>query len=418
MKSNCSELIPTGSELISHYDANDFSFFFGTPKHALLARGVQQMLTTTEAADGLPDAIKTMQAKARAKGYFNPIVVGAVPFDTNKSAQLVIPDYVERTRQVKYGSMSKPNNSVTQATKITEIPAAEAYKAGVNNALHQFRTTELNKVVLSRSLQVMAPSPIDVQQLLTQLAADNAAGYTFAVNLAEAQAITNNASVSHGRTLLGASPELLVSRSGSMVQSNPLAGSIPRSSNPKEDQQRAAALLESAKDLHEHAVVVDAVAEALRPYCKILDVPAKPSVISTATMWHLSTFIQGELLDPTTSSLTLAHALHPTPAVCGYPPAMAKEAIKTIEPFDRGFFTGMLGWCDSHGDGEWIVTIRCAEVAGSEMTLFAGAGVVEGSCPESEWNETGAKFRTMLNAIGMAPLSEVNKSATNQLEAS
>ncbi|MDE1460694.1 isochorismate synthase DhbC [Spartinivicinus poritis] len=406
MKINYSELIPTGSELISHYDPNDFSFFFGSPKHALLARGVQLMSASTKADSGLPEAIQAMQAKAREKGYFNPIVVGAIPFDTQQNAQLVIPEYLERTRHVKYAIPNKPtHNHAHQATTITQIPAAAEYKAGVAQALKQFRSSELSKVVLSRSLQVTTPAVINAQQLLAQLAADNTTGYTFAVNLPT----TSDRQPFYGRMLLGASPELLVSRSGTMVQSNPLAGSIPRSSHPKEDQQRAAGLLESAKDLYEHAVVVDAVAAALRPYCKILDVPAKPSVISTATMWHLSTFIQGELLDPATSSLTLAHALHPTPAVCGYPPIMAKKAIKEIESFDRGFFTGMLGWCDSHGDGEWIVTIRCAEVAGNEMTLFAGAGIVEGSCPESEWNETGAKFRTMLNAIGIAPLSEVNK---------
>lgn len=404
MKINCSELIPTGSELIRHFDPNDFSFFFASSKHALLARGVQQMLANTEAVNHLPEVISAMQANARERGYFNPIVVGAIPFDINQKAQLVIPDYLERTRQVKYNATNKlTTNGVTQALEIRQIPTPKNYKAGVSKALNQFRTSELNKVVLSRSLQVTTPDSIDVQQLLEQLASHNSAGYTFAVNLP-----SKNPMISKSRTLLGASPELLVSRSGTLVQANPLAGSIPRSTNVKEDQQRATDLLKSTKDLHEHAVVVDAVAESLRPYCKILNVPAKPSVISTATMWHLSTFIQGELLDPTTSSLTLAYALHPTPAVCGYPPNMAKAAIKSIEPFDRGFFTGMVGWCDSHGDGEWVITIRCAEVADNQMTLFAGAGVVEGSCPESEFNETVAKFRTMLNAIGISPMVEVN----------
>ena len=102
---------------------------------------------------------------------------------------------------------------------------------------------------------------------------------------------------------------------------------------------------------------MEAVAAALRPYCHTLHVPEKPSVIHSEAMWHLSTEVKGELKDPNTSSLQLATALHPTPAVCGTPMEKAREAIQHIEPFDREFFTGMLGWSDLNGDGEWIVTI-------------------------------------------------------------
>lgn len=118
-------------------------------------------------------------------------------------------------------------------------------------------------------------------------------------------------------------------------------------------------------------------------------------------MWHLSTVIKGELLDAEVSSLDLAVALQPTPAVCGAPTEKARQAISEIEPFDRGFFTGMVGWCDADGDGEWVVTIRCAEANGQSLRLFAGAGVVGESKPEEELAETGAKFQTMLRAMGV-----------------
>lgn len=186
--------------------------------------------------------------------------------------------------------------------------------------------------------------------------------------------------------------------------SNPLAGSRPRSSDPVEDQRRHDELLTSAKDLHEHAVVVDAVTKALAPYCHTLDVPASPSVIQTETMWHLSTVVKGELTDSNVSSIDLALSLHPTPAVCGTPTADAREAIQAIEPFDRGFFTGMVGWADANGDGDWIVTIRCAEAEGHSLRLFAGAGVVKGSKAEEELAETSAKFNTMLHAMGIHQL--------------
>ncbi len=146
---------------------------------------------------------------------------------------------------------------------------------------------------------------------------------------------------------------------------------------------------------------MDAVREALAPYCRTLDVPARPTLVRTATMWHLSTTVTGEPADPAVSALELACALHPTPAVCGTPTATAREVIGELEPFDRGAYTGMVGWGDAGGDGEWVVTIRCAEAEERTLRLFAGAGVVEQSSPEAETAETGAKFQTFLQAVGV-----------------
>lgn len=118
-------------------------------------------------------------------------------------------------------------------------------------------------------------------------------------------------------------------------------------------------------------------------------------------MWHLSTRVVGELKDSSTSSLQLATALHPTPAICGTPTDLARASIRALEPFDREFYTGMVGWMDAAGDGEWVVTIRCAEVEGRLLRLFAGAGIVPESIPDEELAETSAKFQTMLRAMGM-----------------
>ncbi|MNG14992.1 Isochorismate synthase DhbC [compost metagenome] len=119
-------------------------------------------------------------------------------------------------------------------------------------------------------------------------------------------------------------------------------------------------------------------------------------------MWHLSTAIQGQLQDSRVSVLQLACQLHPTPAVCGFPTRLARKLIDLVEPFERGLFTGMVGWCDGDGNGEWVITIRCATVRQNLIRLFAGAGIVEASCPDSEWAETEAKLGTMLNAFGLA----------------
>jgi len=118
-------------------------------------------------------------------------------------------------------------------------------------------------------------------------------------------------------------------------------------------------------------------------------------------MWHLSTALEGQLRDPQTSVLQLACQIHPTPAVCGVPTLLARKLIDLVEPIDRGLFSGMVGWCNSQGNGEWVVTIRCGAVQHDRICLFAGAGIVEASCSDSEWKETQAKLGTMLAACGL-----------------
>ncbi len=135
-------------------------------------------------------------------------------------------------------------------------------------------------------------------------------------------------------------------------------------------------------------------------YCSGLDVPAEPEVVGTPTMWHLSTRISGRVGEDGPSSLELAEALHPTPAVCGVPLDRARDTIARLEPEDRGYYAGLVGWTGLDGDGEWVVTIRCAEVSDRTARLFAGAGIVAGSEPEAEVAETSAKFRTLLRALG------------------
>lgn len=247
---------------------------------------------------------------------------------------------------------------------------------------------EFSKVVLARTLELASDGPLDIPAMVQRLARRDPSGYTFALPTGP------------GRNLLGASPELLLSRRGDRLISNPLAGSTPRSADLAEDVRRAAALLQSAKDLHEHAVVVDAVHQAMAPYCTSLDVPERPTLLRTATMWHLSTTVTGVLARPDVSALEIASSLHPTPAVCGSPTDVARRVIEETEPFDRGFFTGMIGWEDGTGDGEWVVTIRCAEAEDNRLRLYAGAGIVSASEPDAETAETAAKFRTFLQAVG------------------
>lgn len=411
------------------------SFFWSSPQHTLLAQGEQirwSAIEVSEAnkADSMGAVSVTEQKrneetqlfinrmgqlmeKARQLGQTKPIVVGAIPFDPiHSSAELFVPETVQWAEPLSPDLRALvEKHPAAVGCEVREEPAGAVFQQSVNNVLMDLNQGGLHKVVLSRTLHVTSQTFVDTHQLLRNLFRDNTHGYTFAVPMTKLSQSTVNittdkrtdveAEKETHRTYIGASPELLVTRKGSKVRANPLAGSAARSEDPAEDRRRAEALLASAKDRHEHAIVIEAVAEALRPLCKQLSVPEEPSLIQTRTMWHLSTEIHGELADVNTSSLELAFALHPTPAICGTPVQAARGAISEQEPFERGLFTGMVGWCDSDGDGEWAVTIRCAEVEGKTLKLFAGAGIVAGSTAEAELAETSVKFRTMLLAMGL-----------------
>ncbi|CAM03125.1 isochorismate synthase [Saccharopolyspora erythraea NRRL 2338] len=392
------------TRLLEAYEPGS-SFFFSSARATMLARGVDATVPKIECGrSGLSDRVAQFLTGARDFGRRNPLVVGAVPFGENLPAHLVLPREVVRAAppNVMVPSASAPR---PLSCRMRQVPAPEEYERGVARVLRRMQSGELSKVVLARSLELSADEPIDVRRLLRNLALKDPGGYTFAVDLpARGQDGTRDSFGPHPelhRTFAGASPELLVSRRGISVRSNPMAGSRPRSADPLEDRRRAEELEDSEKDLREHAAVVEAVTDALRPLCTTLRVPRRPSVVATAAMWHLATEITGELRDPDTSSLDLAVALHPTPAVCGTPTAEAGRAITENEPFDRGYYAGVVGWCDAAGDGEWVVAIRCTEVEDASLRLYAGAGVVAGSDPADELAETSAKFRTALAAMGL-----------------
>ncbi|MCY9590367.1 isochorismate synthase [Paenibacillus chitinolyticus] len=419
------EKLLSPADLLDKYSEGS-AFYFGSPRRTLLAEGELVRLSVEgkgEELERLPRRVADLLAGVRAGNAAEPVIVGAIPFTVNSGVrpELFVPRHTEwagplaDAEAVQADVAGDTARSVFDGEvdggtfKIVSFPTESDYEAAVRKGLEQLRSGKLRKVVLSRSLRLENCPPVQTGRLLRRLAASNTRGYTFAVPLRASGSGHNpgqgqgTAPASAAHTLIGASPELLVARSGQLVTANPLAGSAARSSDPAEDKRRADALLLSAKDRHEHAVVVDAVASALRPYCRKLDVPAEPSVIGTKTMWHLSTKVTGELLEPAASSLELAVAMHPTPAVCGTPTGPARTAIRELESFDRRYFTGMVGWCDAAGDGEWAVTIRCAEIAEDAVTLYAGAGIVEGSDPAAELAETSSKLKTLLLAMGMDP---------------
>ncbi len=266
-------------------------------------------------------------------------------------------------------------------------PEPEAYEVAVATAVARIREGGLRKVVLARTLRVEAGRRLDPTLLLRRLRAVEPDCFTFAADIGE------------DRALVGASPELLVSRFGDEVRANPLAGSAPRAGDPDEDRANAKELGSSAKDRQEHSIVVEAVFRALQPLCSDLRYDVDPRLLATANVWHLSTRFRGTLKDPAPTALDLVEALHPTPAVCGDPGRRAMELIRELEPVPRGHYAGAVGWMDANGDGVWALALRCAELHGETARLFAGAGIVAESEPAKELDETERKFRAFLDSL-------------------
>lgn len=320
------------------------------------------------------------------------VIAGALPFD--RTAE----DYLwqaGRTLRSPLGAARSRQEPLSWRTR--QEPPASAYADAVARAIDMMiaeaGTPEaLEKIVLARTLVASADRPIDLLALLSRLSGDSAVT-AFLVPLPEHGGVA--------RSLVGATPELLLSKSGSRITSHPLAGSAKRRTSLAEDAAAAAGLNASEKDRREHRIVVEFILDMLTPYCSRLLIPEGTTITSTSSMWHLGTRIEGELKDADMPSAAVAALLHPTPAVCGLPRERAASLIAELEPQPRDFYAGAVGWCDAQGDGAWYVTIRCAEIAGNQARLYAGAGIVPGSDPQAEAAETGAKFGALLSALGI-----------------
>jgi isochorismate synthase len=263
------------------------------------------------------------------------------------------------------------------------------FEAAVRRALEALRAGTLEKVVLARRVpwagEGRLPTPTSV---LRALLTAQPTAYVFGVGHG-------------GQSFVGASPELLLRVRADdgvrQLETEALAGTAPRSEAPQE-------LLESAKDRHEHAVVVDAIRAAISPHCEpgSVHVPATPEVVTLPNLHHLRTPISGRLR-PGVSPRAVLAALHPTPAVCGTPRADAQAWLSANEGFPRVLYAGPVGF-DTPEHSLWVVGLRCAHLTDTAATLYAGVGLVSESKPVSELAETGLKLSVMRSALRQAAL--------------
>lgn len=337
-------------------------------------------------------------AAEQLRSGIHRMIVGALPFDLDKPAALTVPrDVIRADHPLEPPAHYRWNAPRLRAKVVAEDPAPAEHMERVDAAIRTIANSGLDKVVLARAIELDIDPPIDPLLLAARLIDGSPNRDGFVVDLSPAGTDYK------GKLLIGSSPEMLVRRRGNTVEAFPLAGSLPRSRNKQVDDEHARRLADSVKNLAEHAFVVDDIAANLAPLCSHIEVLETPELMSTSEMWHLATHIRGELKDPTLSALDLALVVHPTPAICGTPTESAFGVIQAVET-DRGFYSGAVGWCDADGDGEFVVSIRCAEIntAGTVARLWAGGGIVEHSDPEEELAETQAKLGTVLRAFGLS----------------
>jgi isochorismate synthase len=370
------------------------SFSFTSDDRELVVSGAMQRVETPAVGGDDPEsvfqkAVARAFERARQAGQANPIMVGAVPFDPAEASCLYIPEHAEWRTRNAVAEAEGASAGLPELLEQHDIPGEHAFKRSVEHAIVNFRHSDVRKAVLSTQRELVFAQDVDAEVIERNLRAQNPSGYHFRVPMGD------------GGVLLGVSPELLVRKEGPSFISNPLAGSAKRMADAEADRRSAAWLAASEKDHYEHQFVTSDIASRVGEWCTRLEVPERPSLISTPALWHLSTRIEGNLIDPGVTALQLACRLHPTPAVCGFPTERARRLIRFVEAAERGLFTGMVGWCDAQGNGEWVVTIRCGTIRRNRVRLFAGAGIVEASQPEMEWAEVQTKLRTMLRACGL-----------------
>lgn len=305
---------------------------------------------------------------------------GAEGSDSTASASTGGPDALDRAWE------SERSPGATPAGLRREEGDVEEWSGAVEEALAWIEKGRLSKVVLARTLDLLGDALPDPASVALDLREQNPGTHVFLFE------------PTPGSALVGAAPETVATVLDGSFRATAVAGSISRGTTPAEQEALAYKLLESEKDRVEHAIAVQDMVERLRPRVRDLTWDSEPHVLTLSRIQHLETRIQARL-DSGESVLSILDALHPTPAVCGLPRDAALDFLRMEEPFDRGWYCGPVGWFNSTGEGVFAPALRCAVLDRERWRLYAGAGIVSGSDPALEWEETRIKFEPVLRAL-------------------
>ena len=337
--------------------------------------------------DGYPDALLTVpRFLFTSCGGSSWLTVSALVnpgCDTRTTADAAADDLC----RLLEGGVAVAGGGEWPGSEVAPADEAEAdrWKEAVAAVVRDVRRGTIEKLVLARRLRARVLGPLEPAAVIRRLRAEYGGCTVFAFARGES-------------CFLGAAPERLVRLDAGIVRADCLAGSTARSANEDEDQALGEALFADQKERHEHALVVRALRDALGPLCHSLSVPATPNLLSMPNVQHLHTPVVGAV-NGERHVLELVERLHPTPATGGLPTRAALPLIRSYEKFDRGWYAGPVGWVDGRGGGEFVVAIRSALLGGNQALLYAGCGIVAGSDPEREYEESCLKLRPMLWAL-------------------
>jgi len=246
-------------------------------------------------------------------------------------------------------------------------------------ALAEISGGGIQKLVLSRQIHLESEAGWDMAWVLGELERHFGDCWTYALR------------GEGGCHLIGATPEMLCKVKGRQLETEALAGTAGAGEE--------ASLLHSEKDLREHRWVVEGIEKALGPWSEAVEVAPSMGIRRLPSLIHLHTPIRAFLREGV-SPLEVARSMHPTPAVAGTPTKEAMAFLRKKEPFPRGFYAGALGFGNEE-ELNLFVALRAAKIHSKKAALFVGAGVVEGSSEEREWQETEQKAQALLCALGV-----------------
>lgn len=255
----------------------------------------------------------------------------------------------------------------------------------VQRTLSEINAGSFDKVVLARETTFESDREIDPVRLLQSMSENYSHCYLFCFN------------PTPERGFIGLSPERLYKRLSTYIETEALAGTTLRSREAKEDEYLKSSLMNNKKERVEHEIVVNMLKTNMERLCSEYEYDEHPKIITLPTVHHLYTHFKG-ILRSDIDDEHILEQLHPTPAIGGYPRGSALEWIKREEPLDRGIYSGPVGWV-SYSSAEFCVGIRSALVQKDKISLYSGAGIVQGSQPEAEWNELEIKIKGYLNVL-------------------
>lgn len=325
-----------------------------------------------------------------------PILFTSFSYSEEDESVLIIPQVVVGMKGGKswitwIGEQAQP--PLRQTPEVLSAPAyswsngtisTDQWKENISIAVEKIQEEKIEKVVLARDLNALASTSIDPRLILRNLAEQYPSTWCFCVE-----------------GLIGATPELLLRLTRGMVTSRVLAGTISKTGDDEKDLARSASLARSSKDLEEHVYAVRSVVESLSHFCSSTNVPDSPFVLHLANVMHLATDVTGVISESAhhVDTFAILAKLHPSAAVCGTPTQSANAMILELEGISRGRYAGPVGWIDARGDGELGIALRCGEIAGNSIRLFAGCGIVAESDPDKELAESQVKFAPMIDAL-------------------